>query len=158
LLAEILDLAQAKRVTVKRVGRGKLDSAARTEAPQGVLAHAEPLPEADLDQLAKRRPDGPPPFLVVLDGVTDRSFTLHAYANRRLTRSSGYDLGAHASWFDSDAVDFDSVFSTGATFSYSRSFLLERLRLLAALGLYHSDDGTLDSTVASGLVGLRYTF
>jgi hypothetical protein len=36
--------------------------------------------------------------------------------------------------------------------------MLERLRLLAALGLYHSSDGVDDSTVASGLVGLRYTF
>ena len=66
MLAEILDLAQAKRVTVKRVGRGKLDSAARTEAPQGVLARAEPLPEAARDDLA-----GADAFLLCLDGVTD---------------------------------------------------------------------------------------
>ncbi|HEX2040566.1 MAG TPA: 23S rRNA (guanosine(2251)-2'-O)-methyltransferase RlmB [Acidimicrobiales bacterium] len=66
LLAEIADLAQAKRVTVKRVGRGRLDGAARTEAPQGVLAYADPLPEVDLDDLA--RPDA---FLLCLDGVTD---------------------------------------------------------------------------------------
>ena len=50
------------------------------------------------------------------------------------------------------------MFSTGGTASYSRSFLLDRLSFLAALGLYHTDDGTLDSTVASGLAGLRYTF
>lgn len=66
LLAEIVDLAATRRVPVKRVGRGRLDAAARTEAPQGVLAHAEPLPEADLDELA-----GPEAFLLVLDGVTD---------------------------------------------------------------------------------------
>lgn len=66
LLAEIVDLAAAQRVPLKRVGRGRLDAAARTEAPQGVLAHAEPLPEADLDDLV-----GPDAFLLVLDGVTD---------------------------------------------------------------------------------------
>jgi len=36
-----------------------------------MVARAEPLAEADLDRLARRRPDGPAPFLVVLDGVTD---------------------------------------------------------------------------------------
>lgn len=66
LLAEIVDLAAANRVSVKRVGRGRLDSAARTEAPQGVLAYAEPLPEVALDDLAV-----PDAFLLCLDGVTD---------------------------------------------------------------------------------------
>jgi 23S rRNA (guanosine2251-2'-O)-methyltransferase len=66
LLAEITDLAAAKRVPVKRVGRGRLDGAARTEAPQGVLAYADPLHEAALDDLA-----GPSAFLLCLDGVTD---------------------------------------------------------------------------------------
>jgi hypothetical protein len=36
--------------------------------------------------------------------------------------------------------------------------LLDRLRFLAAIGLYHTDTGTVDDTVLSGLVGLRYTF
>ncbi len=42
--------------------------------------------------------------------------------------------------------------------SYNRSLFLERLRLLAAVGLYHSDDGIDSSTNASALAGLRYTF
>lgn len=71
LLIEIADLAAARRVPLRVVSRGRLDAAARTEAPQGVLAHADPLPEADLDDLARPRPDGVAPFLVVLDGVTD---------------------------------------------------------------------------------------
>ncbi|HSH22966.1 MAG TPA: RNA methyltransferase, partial [Acidimicrobiales bacterium] len=42
------------------------------EAPQGVLAHADPLPEADLDDLWRGHPErGAAPFLVVLDGITD---------------------------------------------------------------------------------------
>ncbi len=103
-----------------------------------------------------RRPTDPAFSLLGPD--EEQSLTVSGSLTRRLSRTSQFGFDAYASWFDSDAADFDSVFGAGATFSYSRSFLLERLRLLAALGLYHSDDGTLDSTVASGLVGLRYTF
>ena len=70
-LADIVDLAEDLRVPVKIVGRAKLDAAARTDAPQGVVAFAAPLPEADLDDLARPGPDGTPPFLVAVDGVTD---------------------------------------------------------------------------------------
>jgi 23S rRNA (guanosine2251-2'-O)-methyltransferase len=71
ILAEIADLASAARVPVRRVPRGRLATAARTDAPQGVLARAEPLPEADLDELVATGPGRPTPFLLVLDGVTD---------------------------------------------------------------------------------------
>ncbi|MHB8662613.1 MAG: TrmH family RNA methyltransferase [Acidimicrobiales bacterium] len=64
---EIAEMATAARVPIRRVSRGSLDGEARTEAPQGVLAHAEPLPEADLSRLC----GGTRPFLIVLDGVTD---------------------------------------------------------------------------------------
>jgi 23S rRNA (guanosine2251-2'-O)-methyltransferase len=71
-LADLAALATDLRVPVRQVARTKLDAAARTEAPQGVLARAEPLPEADLDELvAGRALDGGPPFLVAVDGVTD---------------------------------------------------------------------------------------
>ena len=70
LLAEIADLAAEARVAVRRVPRGRLDAAARTDAPQGVLARAEPLPEADLEALADPA-QSPRPYLLVLDGVTD---------------------------------------------------------------------------------------
>lgn len=70
-VAEIVELASEARVPIRRVGRGRIDAEARTDAPQGVIAHAEGLREARLDELAKRAPDGTPPFLVVLDGVTD---------------------------------------------------------------------------------------
>jgi len=71
VIAEILDLANEDRVPIREVSRGRLDAEAASEAPQGVLAHAEPLAEADLDRLAARSEDGAPPFLLVLDGVTD---------------------------------------------------------------------------------------
>ena len=70
ILDDIVELATEARVTIKRVSRDQLDHAARSDAPQGVLAHAQPLPEADLDTLARSR-DGRVPFLVCLDSVTD---------------------------------------------------------------------------------------
>jgi 23S rRNA (guanosine2251-2'-O)-methyltransferase len=70
VLREITELAGAARVPVRWVSRGQLDKAARTEAPQGVLARADPLVETDLEDLARGAP-GRPPFLIVLDTVTD---------------------------------------------------------------------------------------
>jgi 23S rRNA (guanosine2251-2'-O)-methyltransferase len=70
-LADLVELADGLRVPVKRVSRAKLEAAARTEAPQGVVAHAAALPEADLDDLLEPTPGGEPPFLVAVDGVTD---------------------------------------------------------------------------------------
>ena len=67
---EILALAEDLRIPVQHVSRKRLDSEARSEAPQGVLAKAVPLQEADLDDLA-RRTGKRVPFLVLVDGVTD---------------------------------------------------------------------------------------
>jgi 23S rRNA (guanosine2251-2'-O)-methyltransferase len=83
ILRDIRELAAANRVPVNVVGQGRFSARARSEAPQGVLALAAPLPEADLDDLiAGRRPArgaarggsddvAAAPFLVALDGVTD---------------------------------------------------------------------------------------
>jgi 23S rRNA (guanosine2251-2'-O)-methyltransferase len=69
-VADVVALAAANRVPIAHVARGKLDAKARSEAPQGVIAFAAALPEAELADLVKRRP-GRPPFLVAIDGVTD---------------------------------------------------------------------------------------
>ena len=72
ILDRIETLATEARVPLKRVSRTRLDAEAATDAPQGVLAHARPLPEADFDDLC--RPPvagGPKPFLLAVDGVTD---------------------------------------------------------------------------------------
>ncbi len=78
VLDRITDLAGEAGVPLRRVSRARLDAEARSEAPQGVLAHARPLPEADLDELCRPVPSGQagpgradPPFLLALDGVTD---------------------------------------------------------------------------------------
>jgi 23S rRNA (guanosine2251-2'-O)-methyltransferase len=70
ILEDIVALAEGGRVPVREVARTKFFAAARCEAPQGVLAMAAPLPEADLDDLVTRR-GGALPFLVAVDGVTD---------------------------------------------------------------------------------------
>jgi 23S rRNA (guanosine2251-2'-O)-methyltransferase len=83
ILQDIRDLAESNRVPLNVVGRGRFAAQARSEAPQGVLALAAPLPEADLDDLVAGRPRAhdaaarggddaaASPFLVALDGLTD---------------------------------------------------------------------------------------
>jgi 23S rRNA (guanosine2251-2'-O)-methyltransferase len=71
VLEEILLLAAEARVAVRRAGRDQVASVAATDSAQGVVARADPVLEAALDDLTRRDSQGPPPFLVVLDGVTD---------------------------------------------------------------------------------------
>ena len=71
ILGDILQLAEEARVRVRRVPAGALRDEARSEAPQGVLAHADPLPEADLDELLTRGRGDEPSFVACLDGITD---------------------------------------------------------------------------------------
>lgn len=67
---DIVTIANAQRVPLVYIAKSRLEKEARSEAPQGVLAHAAELPEADLGDLL--RGDGrTPPFLVAVDGVTD---------------------------------------------------------------------------------------
>jgi 23S rRNA (guanosine2251-2'-O)-methyltransferase len=69
VLADIVELAESERVSVRSVGRSKFFAEARCEAPQGVLAKAAPLEETPLEELATAR--GGAPFLLAVDGVTD---------------------------------------------------------------------------------------
>ena len=70
VIGDIIQLARNERVQLLEVNRRKLEAVARSEAPQGVIAFAAPLPEADFAALLKRRA-GQAPFLVAVDGVTD---------------------------------------------------------------------------------------
>ena len=69
-VADIVEIARAQRVTVTYIARVKLDREARSESPQGVLATAAELEEADLGELLRTK-NGVKPFLVAVDGVTD---------------------------------------------------------------------------------------
>jgi 23S rRNA (guanosine2251-2'-O)-methyltransferase len=71
VLDDIRELAAEARVVIKEVGRNKLDAAARTDAPQGVIAFARPLPESSLDDLLRAGVAGSQPFLLLSDGITD---------------------------------------------------------------------------------------
>jgi 23S rRNA (guanosine2251-2'-O)-methyltransferase len=70
IISDIVDLAAAARVPVTEVNRKRLDMAARSESPQGVLAQVAPLEEIEFDQLLRKRA-GQLPFVLALDGVTD---------------------------------------------------------------------------------------
>ena len=69
-VTDIVEIAHHERVPVQYVARKRLEAAARSEAPQGVIAYANPVPEADFTALLRRAP-GKVPFLVAVDGVTD---------------------------------------------------------------------------------------
>ena len=69
-LREILALAREKGVVVQEVDRRRLDEMA--ENHQGVAALASMYAYSTLEEiLARAREKGEPPFLVVLDGITD---------------------------------------------------------------------------------------
>ena len=71
VLDEIEALAAARRVRVEYVSRRRIDSVARTDAAQGVVALARPVEETPLEDLAGPSRRGRVPFLLVLDGITD---------------------------------------------------------------------------------------
>jgi len=71
ILDEIEALATTRRVRVEYVSRRRIDSLARTDAPQGVVALARPIDETPLESLCGPNRRGAVPFLLVLDGITD---------------------------------------------------------------------------------------
>jgi 23S rRNA (guanosine2251-2'-O)-methyltransferase len=68
-LGRLLGEAAAQNVSVQHVPREALDRAARGGSHQGVVAEVSALPEATLEQLARR--DVRQPLIVVLDGIED---------------------------------------------------------------------------------------
>lgn len=71
VMSDILDLAADQRVPVRKIARRELEREARSEAPQGVIAFAAELVEADLADFVGRSSENRRPFLVAVDGVTD---------------------------------------------------------------------------------------
>jgi len=59
-----------RHVRIQEVSHRRLDSVARTDAPQGVIAFASPIEPVDLQTLCAPSA-GVDPLLLVLDGVTD---------------------------------------------------------------------------------------
>ena len=73
ILDDIIDLADEGKVPMREVSKGKFDALTRTESSQGVVAMAQPVPEHDLDDLARAVDPATRanPFLLLVDGVTD---------------------------------------------------------------------------------------
>jgi 23S rRNA (guanosine2251-2'-O)-methyltransferase len=71
ILDDIERLASTRRVRVEYVSRRRIDSVARTDAAQGVVALARPIEETPLESLCEPSRRGRVPFLLVLDGITD---------------------------------------------------------------------------------------
>lgn len=97
LIKEILDLAGEARVPVRRWGRDRIDAVAQSESPQGVIANADALPEADLDVLARPSAGAATPFLVVLDGVTDPHNLGAVMRSALCAGATGLIVGRHRS-------------------------------------------------------------
>ena len=93
-----------------------------------------------------------------LERVTDQSFSLFGNATRRLGRNASLGFDAYAAWYDSGLTGSDSSFGTGVSANYYRTFLLDRLEGYAAAALFTTDSGDFDTTGASAVIGLRYTF
>lgn len=92
-----------------------------------------------------------------LAGVTDESAGLQATLGRRFTRDSGINFDAYAQWNDSNLFGRSDFQAFGGSGTYYRSFG-ERLRGQASVGLYNTSGNGFDSTVASALLGLRFSF
>lgn len=93
----------------------------------------------------------------LFDNVTDESAGVQASLGRRFTRASGVDFNAYAQWNNSDLLASSDLYVLGATGTYYRTFG-ERLQANASLGVYNTSGDDFDSTVASALFGLRYSF
>lgn len=70
-LGGLVQLARDRGVQVQFKPVEDLLDKARTAAPQGVIAWAEPVVATSLDELVTQSSPGRPHFLLVLDGVTD---------------------------------------------------------------------------------------
>jgi 23S rRNA (guanosine2251-2'-O)-methyltransferase len=97
VIAEILELASEAGAGVRVVSRAALDAAAETDAPQGVIARAEPLRIRDLDDLLVAGPSGSPAMIVVLDGITDPHNLGAVMRSALCAGATGMVLGRHRS-------------------------------------------------------------
>ena len=70
IVEDVTELARARRVSVRLVSRRDVDSRSSSAVPQGIVAHADPLPLVDPMEMVRSTSNGPP-LLIALDGVTD---------------------------------------------------------------------------------------
>lgn len=102
---------------------------------------------------------GDSPLLADYFAPSDEDLSLFASAGRRLGRTSDLGLSAFASFYGTDDIGADDVTTLGARATYSRSFLLNRLQGVLAVGLTHRSYSISPETLSADvLLGLTYTF
>jgi hypothetical protein len=90
---------------------------------------------------------------------SDQDLALFGSASRQLGRNADISFDGFLSFYSTDSATASDVTAIGGRTTFTRSFLLDRLELLMALGLtYRSLSLEEDSLVADALIGLRYTF
>lgn len=96
--------------------------------------------------------------LAAANDAVDQNYWISAYASRQLDRASVLSLATSASWFESGFDSAGDGLGYSAVLAYDRD-ILAGLSGTAAVGLDgFSRDALPDFTVASALLGLRYTF
>ena len=94
---------------------------------------------------------------VTIDGIDDQSVYGQYFINRALDSRSSIEGDLYASWYDSGVPGAASVYSTGASGSYNRSF--GRIDATASLGVFAFDSKNIENDVsAQALLSMRYNF
>mgnify|MGYP000930060799 CR=1 FL=1 len=71
-ISEIVSMASQKGIEIEELDKKKLDSLAASSAHQGVIALIAPYNYASVDDILKRAESaGEPPFIIILDEITD---------------------------------------------------------------------------------------
>ena len=96
-VAEIVSLGRRQGVPVYSKRADELAAAARTGAPQGVIAWAEPVRAVPLEDLVDGVTSGAYPFLLVLDGVTDPGNFGAILRSAACAGAGGVVIGLHRS-------------------------------------------------------------
>lgn len=71
-IKQIIALARQKRIVIQEIDRSRLDAMSETGSHQGVIALVAAKEYVDVDDILKAAADsGRPPFIVILDEITD---------------------------------------------------------------------------------------
>lgn len=96
--------------------------------------------------------------LAAANGTVDENFYVSGGVSGEIDRNSSFGVAVYDSWYKSGRSALADVNSYGANATYSRQ-IAERLQGTAAIGLDGINREAIeDQLIASGLIGLRYSF